>query len=263
MPSPTPDEPDLLTLYELAVQHPLAEVSFIERAWAHYFADASDPLLLREDFAGTCAVAAAWVASDPDRQAMAVELDETTASWAADRHDDPDLHIVVADVMLVDEPRVDVTLSLNFSTLIYHDDDSLLAYLKHTRQGLREDGLLILDLFGGKSVNKPTLQRREIQPDDLGVAPFTYTWQQDARSATTGRIRCKIHFELSGAKVIPDAFVYDWRLWSLAELADAAKRAGFSCCEPWWSPPTSSRPFEPIAQAPSADEWVCYVVCKR
>ena len=120
----------------MAVQHPLAEVAFVEHVWAHFHGDASEPILLREDFAGSCAVAAAWVASDPDRQAMAVEVDGPTLAWAQQAFNDPDLHLVQADVMDVDEPAVEITLALNFSVLIYHDEASLSRYLAHTLAGL-------------------------------------------------------------------------------------------------------------------------------
>ena len=66
--------------YRAAVQHPQAEARFAEKAWLHHHHDPRGrgelPLLLREDFAGTASVAAMWVLSHPDRQAVAVEIDE-------------------------------------------------------------------------------------------------------------------------------------------------------------------------------------------
>lgn len=254
--------PHPLDLYRLAVQHPLAEVAFLEHAWAYVHGDASEPMLLREDFAGTCAVAAAWVASDPDRQAMAVELDEPTARWAAERFEHDDLHLVVDDVMAVDEPAVDVTLGLNFSALIYHTEDALRDYFKHALAGLLPGGLLILDLFGGPGTTTPSVQSRRIEPDESGFVPFTYRWEQLGLDMATRRIECRIHFELSGGQKLEDAFVYDWRLWEPGEIVDLAKQAGFAEAALWWSDPTEHGRHLPVQAVPSAQDWVGYVVCQ-
>lgn len=259
-PTPPP-HPHPLDLYRLAVQHPLAEVAFIEHCWAHEHGGSSEPLLLREDFAGTCALAAAWCASDPDRQAMAVELDEPTAEWAAARFDDPDLHIVVADVMDIDEPAVDVTLALNFSVLIYHDRASLLAYLQLALRSLNPGGLLIMNLFGGDTA-QPAQYAKPIEPDEAGFEPFTYHWDQGAADRGSGRIDCRIHFELSGGRRIDNAFIYDWRLWEAADLIEAAKQAGFEQAERWAPGSGESGCYRPVTCDPGPEDWVAYIVCR-
>lgn len=257
-----PNPPHPLDLYRLAVQHPLAEVAFIDYCWEQTHDDGSEPELLREDFAGTCAVAAAWCASDPDRQAMAIELDEPTAAWAAEQFDDPDLHILADDVMAVDEPAVDVTLALNFSVLIYHDRAALEAYLAHALRGLNPGGLLIMDLFGGSGVDRPSVQSRRVEPDEGGIEPFDYTWAQGAVDGESRRIDCRIHFELAGGQRLQDAFVYDWRLWRAGELVEAAKAAGFAQASLWWRAPGASGRFEPVDGEPDEADWVAYVVCR-
>lgn len=260
-PQPT-NSPHPLDLYRLAVQHPLAEVAFVEHVWAQLNGPTSEPMLLREDFAGTCAVSAAWCASDPDRQAMAIELDEATAHWAADRFDDADLHIVVADVMTVDEPMVDVTLSLNFSTFVFHDYRRLLGYLQNARASLNPGGLLIMDLFGGASVAVPSMQARRVEPDEGGFEPFDYAWEQRGLDPASGRIECRIHFELGDGRRLTEAFVYDWRLWGADELIAAAHEAGFAEAALWWAPSGGGGRFEPVKAEPEEAAWVAYVVCQ-
>ena len=262
MKTPANQPPHFLDLYRLAVQNPLAEVAFVEHAWAHHHGDASEPMLLREDFAGTCAVAAAWVQSDPDRQAMAIELDEPTTQWAVERFTDPDLHIVQADVKAVDEPMVDVTLALNFSVLIYHNEEALQGYFAHALAGLHPGGLLILDLFGGPGVDQPSVQSRQVEPDEGGFAPFIYQWEQRGRAPQTSRIDCRIHFDLDGGQRLEDAFVYDWRLWSPEQIIDLARQAGFDQAIPWWSDPSERGRHEPVQALPDAQDWVGYVVCR-
>lgn len=263
MPQTNDNPPHPLDLYRLAVQHPLAEVAFIEHVWAHHHADASEPVLLREDFAGTCAVAAAWVASDPDRQAMAIELDEPTAAWAAERFNDPDLHIVQADVMEVAEPAVDVTLALNFSVLIYHNEAALQDYLAHALTGLCDGGLLILDVFGGPGLEKPSVQAKPIEPDEGGFQQFTYRWEQRGLVPQTGRIKCLIHFDLADGQRLEEAFVYDWRLWQPRQIIDLAEQAGFTGAALWWSDPTEPGRYQPVQEEPTDQDWVGYVVCHK
>ncbi|MFI4862210.1 MAG: hypothetical protein ACIAXF_16215 [Phycisphaerales bacterium JB063] len=271
--------PHPLELYRLSVQHPLAEVAFVERVWAHYRAvpandgEMREPLLLREDFAGTCALAAAWVQSHPERQAMAIELDEPTAAWAAEAyqscpHCAEDLHIVADDVMAVPEPATDVTLALNFSTLIYHDEASLLAYLRHARACLAEDGLLVLDLFGITPDQVPSEQSRAIDPDDATTPPFTYSWQQRRYAPATQRIDCRIHFTLADGSAMRDAFVYDWRLWDMPTMLRLMREASFAQAEAWGQAamdgggddgPVDGR-FSVLDPPPGEGDWVCYLV---
>ena len=268
------DRPHPLELYRLSVQHPLAEVSFIERAWAHYHRPpAPEPLLLREDFAGTCATAAAWVRSDPERQAMAVELDGPTLAWAerqamgCPRCED-DLHQVQADVMQVDAPATDVTLALNFSTLIYHDQSALLAYLRHAHDALAPGGLLILDLFGIDEAHPTGSQSRLIQPDGPAPEPFTYTWEQRSFDPGSRRIDCRIHFTLADGTRLTDAFCYDWRLWKMDSILSLMHQAGFATAQAWG--PTAEHgdtappgQFSVLDQEPTDREWVIYLVGKK
>lgn len=254
--------PHPLDLYRLAVQNPLAEVAFAEHAWAHHHGDTSEPMLLREDFAGTCAVAAAWVASYPDRQAMAIELDGPTAAWAAERFEDPDLHIVQGDVMAVGEPAVEVTLALNFSVLIYHSEQALLGYLRCALAGLLPGGLLVLDVFGGPGVDEPSVQHRRVEPDEGGFEPFEYRWEQSGRDPENGRITCRIYFELGDGRVLENAFTYDWRLWEPGQIIALAKRAGFAEAAFWWSDPGEPGRYRPVQELPRGRDWVGYIVCR-
>ncbi|MGB0767612.1 MAG: hypothetical protein ACPGYV_07855 [Phycisphaeraceae bacterium] len=254
--------PHRLDLYRWAVQHPLAEVAFIEHCWAQVRGGSTEPTLLREDFAGSCAVAAAWVASDPERQAMAIEIDGATAAWAAARYDDADLHIVDDDVMAVDGPAVDVTLALNFSVLYWRDRAALDAYLKIVFAGLRPGGLFVMDLFGGSKLDRPRLVRRRVEPDEGGAEPFDLVWEQGGVDPATGRVTCRLHFEWEDGRSMRDAFVYDWRLWSVGEIVDAARAAGFAEARAWWSDPNRPGRHRPIEGEPSERDWVAYVVCE-
>lgn len=275
----SPKLPHKLSLYRRAVQHPPAEADFLHRAYRHYYKGL--PLLLREDFAGTCAVAAAWVAMDPEHQAMAIESHGPTARWAqrtAEREMGEavtDLHIVEADVLEVDGPKVDITCALNFSTFIYHDRATLKRYFQSARRGLKRNGLLILDAYGGPGAMRVGTQTRRVpgesMPDTPGTPPlpgFSYHWDQRAFDPITHRTECRIHFELHGGRRLDSAFIYRWRLWTLPELTELMLESGFKKAEAWCDTydPTSTTSdglYRPTPRMPARDDWVAYVIGVR
>lgn len=272
-----------LALYRRAVQHPLAEVAFLERAWrraqrcmAKAGGPRGHPLLLREDFAGTAAVAAAWVASGPRRQAMAVDCHAPTLRWAwrqAQRELGPradDLHLVCGDVPAVRGPRVDVIAALNFSSFIYHDRAAMLDYFRAARRALQPGGVLVIDAFGGPGAQRPGIQRRAIPADEHGPR-FTYLWEQRRFDPVTSRIDCRIHFELgcgSSRRRIDNAFGYDWRLWSLPELIELMAEAGLAGATVWCDRfdariGRSDGQYRPTRHMPAREDFVAYVTGNR
>lgn len=238
------------------------------RAYGRYFGRRAAPTLLREDFAGTAAVAAAWVALDPSHQAMAVESHAPTLRWAH-RHTRrglggraDDLHLVCADVMRVTSPKVDLIAALNFSTFIYHDRAAMLGYLRHARRGLRKRGVLVIDAYGGPGAMRIGTQTRRVQSD---AGDFDYHWEQRACDAVTARVGCRIHFTLDDGRAIRSAFRYDWRLWTLPELLELMREAGFSDAGVWCDaidPRTglADGRFRPRNHMPARQDWVAYVV---
>lgn len=61
---------DLHALYEACVQSPASDVAFISSVYRRR--NARDALSLREDFAGSAALSAAWIDSDPSWTAYLV-----------------------------------------------------------------------------------------------------------------------------------------------------------------------------------------------
>ncbi|MEM6392599.1 MAG: class I SAM-dependent methyltransferase [Planctomycetota bacterium] len=271
--------PTNLTLYEAAVQHPFAEVRMAERVWQYHRQSSPGdtgaiPLLLREDFAGTAAVAAAWCDSHPERQALAVECDHKTIRAAQRRRppdDYRDLHLVESDIMALRGPRVDTVAVLSFSIGYLHTRADLLAYLRHTRRNLRPHGTLLLDLFGGPGSETPGTQSRPVTPNDPTLPPFTYHWEQRRFDPLTRRIDCRIHFDLSNGATRKNAFRYDWRLWTPTELTDALIEAGFQQPTCWcdrYDPETNQsdghyRPASNTHRTHARHDWVIYLSACR
>ena len=266
-----------LDLYRLAVQHPEAEVSFLLRCYEYYRKarqraggkrQSEFRGLLKEDFCGGCALAAAWVGYDEYHQAMGVDLHGPTLRWADKKWGDvlgdsvEDLHLVEADVMEVIEPKVDVINASNFSIFYYHDRKGLLDYFRSARKSLRSGGILAVDAYGGPGAMVVSKEKRVVEPDLYeGVGKFVYEWDQRSYNAVTGRVDCRIHFEMADGKRVENAFRYGWRLWSLAELRELMLEAGFTRADVWCD--DSSRRdgrFVVTKKMDEVDNWVAYVV---
>jgi hypothetical protein len=110
--------------------------------------------------------------------------------------------------------------------------------------------------------------------DEVEAAPpaFEYQWEQRDYDAVTGRIDCRIHFVVGGDggvhRTRRNAFRYDWRLWTLPELIELMREAGFVRAEAWCDrydarTGQSDGMYRPIARMGAREDWVAYVVGVR
>jgi SAM-dependent methyltransferase len=223
---------DRHALYEASVQDTEAELEFIEQTFQSI---TGRPLkLLREDFCGTANTACAWVEGDPDRHAVAIDLDLEVLNWGRDRHyagltpsAQSRIDMIHADVLSVSEPKVDCTIAMNFSYYLFKTRDALRGYFEHCLRGLKSDGLLIMDSFGGFEAHRELEESTEYDN-------FTYIWDQHAFDPITHDIVCQIHFEFPDGSKLKRAFEYHWRLWSLPEIQELLLEAGFRDVGVYW-----------------------------
>jgi SAM-dependent methyltransferase len=239
-------------LYERSVQHPELVIDLIEHRYK------GRPLVLREDFCGTAQLASMWVASDPKRRAVGVDLDKRVLAWA-DRHNRKPLgeaadrlELVRSDVMK-HAGRADVVVSLNFSHFIYKTRKDLVAYLRHARRCVKPGGLFVCDLYGGPGALAPCRDER-----DFGS--FSYEWEQVSYDVHTARVLNHIHFKFPNRSRLDRAFTYDWRLWTMAELREALLEVGFTKIEAWFE---GDEGFERDLDTADYDAWVAYLIARR
>lgn len=219
-----PQQPDKHDLYERCVQSPAQLVPMLRAMHG------GSPTTLAEDFAGTAALAYLWAEASPDNHAVAIDFDEPTLMR---RPDHPRVSRVVADVrdpsLTSTTPPCDICFVGNFSIGELHTRDELVAYLKAARARLNPGGVFLCDTYGGESAYLlGEVHRDHVAPDGRRIR---YTWEQRDANPLTGMVTNALHFEIDRAGVIelelPDAFVYRWRLWSVPELLDAMREAGF------------------------------------
>lgn len=251
-------------LYEKAVQNPEAEVEFIDRAFHDEYGHVPD--FLREDFCGTAYLSCTWVAHRESNSALGVDLDGPTLDYGREHHAPAlggavdRLRLVQADVREVAEPRADVVAATNFSWWCFHDRRALVSYLRKCRAALRDEGMLMLDIYGGPEAQVPQLEERDCEG-------FTYVWDQDEFNPITHAYRCKIHFRFPDGTEMTDAFTYDWRLWSIPEARELLLEAGFRKTKVYWEgADEDGEPdgvFVPSEEGDTSSAWVAYVVAFR
>jgi hypothetical protein len=216
---------DKFELYQLAVQSPSADLAFVAR---HFRRERGrEPLHLREDFCGTALLCATWVKGRRDRTAEGVDLDAATLAWgrahnlaglgrAAER-----VALVRRDVRAPAARPADIRLAQNFSWSIFKSRAALRAYFRAARAGLARDGLFALDIYGGTESTEEMEEERRIE------GGFTYVWDQHRFLPGTHDYTCHIHFRFKDGSEMRRAFTYDWRLWSLPEVTELLREAGF------------------------------------
>ena len=225
---------DRHALYEASVQGVEFDLAFASALFRRLRGRPAH--VLREDFCGTAALSCGWVMRSPENVAYAVDLDPEPLAWArkhrlARLNGAERVHLIQADVRHARAPRADLTLAYNFSFFVFKTRALLLSYFRAARRALREDGLLMLGMFGGTEACEAMVESRRIgatqAADGTRLPAFRYVWEQERFNPVTHDLFCSIHFEVPGRRRIERAFTYDWRLWSLPEVRELLSEAGF------------------------------------
>ena len=236
MPLPFVAHPDHHVLYEAAVQDVDFDLGFFQRIYRRLRGRRFTHL--REDFCGTARLACEWVRRGSDRVASAVDLNAATLDWSRRNHlpwiggAAARLRLVRGDVRGASGPPADVVAALNCSYWVFKRRAELVDYFRHARRHLRPRGLLFLDSFGGEGAMKALIESRRVRGARTyageRVPPFTYIWEQKSFNPVDHHLLSHIHFRLESGRQIRRAFTYDWRLWTLPEIDEALRAAGFA-----------------------------------
>lgn len=252
---------DKYALYEEAVYEPEADYRFIQQRFRGARGRAATRL--REDFAGTCKLSALWVQKQPQGRAWAVDLDPEPLAWGRERHLAPlgaaaaRVTQLRADVLTVATPKVDAVTAFNFSYWTFRERAVMLAYFRRAYRALVDDGLFLLDMLGGPGAQQEVEEPRRCKG-------FTYVWEQEALNAITQDLDCHIHFRFPDGSALERAFTYHWRLWSVTELRDLLREAGFAQVEVYWEGEDGkgrgNGVFRRREHAENEEAWIAYLV---
>lgn len=264
-----------LTQAERADRHKLYQKSVQDTGFEFEFVDATFKRLrgrtahrLREDFCGTAAMCCEWVQQRRDNHALGVDLDPEVLAWGRENNlselkpaEQRRVSLVEGDVLGVDLEPVDLLLAMNFSYQCFKDRATLRRYFECARKALTDDGVLIMDAFGGYDAIREMTERTEHKK-------FTYIWDQHRYDPVTGEILCYIHFGFPDGSKLKRAFTYDWRLWTLPELREILLEAGFRRVTVYWQGTEEGTNegngiFEPAEHGDADPAWICFVSAEK
>jgi len=222
---------DRYDLYERCVQSPRLLVPLLRAIHAGGAESGADRArVLGEDFCGTAQLSHTWVEMVEGGSAVAVEIDPEPLAQATP---DARVRLVRSDVLRLDPADasgMDIIFTGNFSIGELHERATLVRYLRLARARLARGGVFVCDTYGGEHAY--TVGHVDRDHDGPGGVRIVYRWEQCEADPLTARVTNALHFRVfEGDEVvhdIHDAFVYDWRLWSVPELRDAMTEAGFA-----------------------------------
>ena len=251
-------------LYEESVQCVDAEIDFVDSTFRKLRGRHAS--LLREDFCATANTACEWVRRRDGNIAYAVDLDASVLEWAQhnrladlrpDRRDN--VRLINENVLQARTEPVDMVLAMNFSYWVMKTREDMIRYFRSVHAGLKEDGVFFMDAFGGYEAFEE--MEEETEHDD-----FTYVWDQYYYNPINGHATCKIHFKFPDGSRIKNAFVYDWRLWTLPELQEILEAAGFEPTVYWEGTDKDGEGngvFTPTVNGHADAGWIAYIVGKK
>lgn len=223
---------DRYEYYLRSVQDPPSTVRFLERVYRER--RGREPKVLGEDFSAAFAVSCEWVRRSPSRHAVCVDYDREPLDYGRNTYASqlPEaarkrLKPLCEDVRSPKLPHVDVIASLNFSYYGIHSRAELVAYFRNARRRLGSRGVFVLDAFGG-----PDTQKAVVDTEKYG--DFVYYWEQTGFDPISHEATFFIHFKRRGEAKRERVFRYDWRMWTLPELKDVLREAGFRRVDVYW-----------------------------
>jgi cyclopropane fatty-acyl-phospholipid synthase-like methyltransferase len=253
---------DRYAYYKRAVQSPEIDCKFVSDAYKEL--KGKRPHDIREDFCGTFAICCEWVRRNRDNHAIGVDIDLEPIAYGQEHYltklrpeQQSRIQIVQNSVMTVKARPVDAVLAFNFSFYLFKSRLMLKRYFQRARRGLRHDGLLIVDCFGGKDC-------QEANQEETKFSGFKYYWDQVSFNPVTHEADFHIHFKRPGERRREKVFSYNWRMWTIPEIREAMVEAGFKRTHVYWEGSTRSGEgngvFKRSEKGDECDGWVAYVI---
>ena len=121
---------------------------------------------------------------------------------------------------------------------------------------MKRKGLFVLDTTGGSEVVA-------LQKETKRYHGSVYTWECTSFNPITNRCCFAIHFKRPGERTRKNAFTYDWRLWSMAEVREMLTESGFSKTIVYWEKDDGkgggSGEFYPTEKAEECESWIASI----
>ena len=248
--------------YKESVQDPEEDIKFITNVYKSLYK--KNPHILREDFCGTFWFGLKWIQGHPKNQAITVDISSEPLNYGKKHHlkdlnpkDLKRIQVLKKSVLHPKLPSAEIITVSNFSYCAIKTRKDLLQYFKNVRKQIKKQGLFTIDVFGGLACQEPN-------EESFKHSGFTYYWEQENFNPVENQAKFHIHFKRDGEKKRSKVFTYDWRIWSLAELRDLLKEAGFSKVHTYWdvsSDNSKNSRFKKIQRTNEVCEtWLAYLI---
>ncbi len=249
-------------LYESSVQNPEADIVFINREYKKIYG--KKPLVLREDFCGTGAMACDWVKQSKIHKAHGIDLDVEPISYGVDNHyltmtedEQSRMEYIKGNVLSTYSFKADVIVAFNFSYFLFKERAMLVQYFSQVRKSLKKEGMFLIDLFGGTETRK-SLEESSRRKN------HTYYWECETYNPLTADALYHIHFKTHADGVKHNkVFSYDWRMWDARELQDVMLDAGFKKINIYWEgvdkKGLGNGEFFKTNKAENCESWITYI----
>lgn len=258
---------DKHALYLASVQDPLSDIERISIIYEELFSKKA--LKLREDFSAAFALSCCWVQSDKQRSAIAIDIDQPTIEYGRSNYlvnmcpdEQLRMDVRVANAIAQTDP-VDIIATFNFSYCLIHERSELLSYFKKCYASLNQEGMLIIDNFGGSDSENLEIQETYVDNND-SLPPFIFQFERKSFNPINRRAQYAIHFLYPDGPQLIDAFNYDFRMWSIPEIRDLMKEAGFSKSKVYWEAPEDApitkNDYYASEEEENTSSWNTYVV---
>lgn len=249
--------------YKESVQGPESDVLYLRDTYKSLVGQ--QPLVLREDFCGTFLICCEWVKLGPKYKAIGVDLDPEPLAYGKEHYlaelspsEQERLAILQENVLQNNLAKADIICALNFSYFIFKERQILKNYFQNVYDGLLENGVFIIDCFGGSKCYEANEEETAYEDEK-----YSYFWDQDNFNPVTNEAQFYIHFKRKGEKKREKVFSYDWRLWSIPELRDIMKEVGFKASHVYWEGTDKNGEgngiFERTEQGEECESWVAYI----
>ncbi|MBB6430548.1 class I SAM-dependent methyltransferase [Algisphaera agarilytica] len=265
------EQADKYVCYQKSVQEPEHEIVFFDKAYKDAFGS-KKAVHLREDFCGTFAVCCEWVKSSPKRTALGIDLDPEPLQWGKDNNlaklndeQQKRLRLIEQDVRQRNRPQADILAAQNFSFWLFKSREAVIEYFKVARSNLATQGLMVMDMMGGGECLEE--DHKDVRTIEKGKKGFKYIWTQVSHNPINHDATFTISFKFKDGSKLDPAFTYEWRFWSIPEVMEMLREAGFSESHVYWEVTDEhgeeTGEWHRATEAPSDPSWVCYIVAVK
>lgn len=251
---------DKYDFYTSTLQDPIREALFI--------ASVAHGDYLREDFCGTAEIMRAWLALNALNTGVGIDIDPKVLERASQQvnecpvtRDNNRAALVLADSTTYSTPNIDIVLALNSSIFLLRDRDTIVNYFKRTYMDLAPGGHIIIDIFGGPEAHREGVEY-------IYSEHCKCEWEQRSFDPATNELIAIVHFIDRHGDTISNAFEYQMRIWSPAEIVDALSEAGFAECNVLigrdrYHVLDGGQANTPKVAAADLDEWEAYIIASK